>query len=41
MIAREENYSEFLSYRKELKMLAEKFPMKNYKVVVPFYSRGA
>ena len=40
-IAREENYSEFLSYRKELKMLAEKFPMKKHKVVVPFYSKGA
>jgi len=40
-IAKEENYRAFLSYRKELKMLAEKFPMDGYKAVIPFYSKGA
>jgi len=39
-IAREENYQAFLSYRKELKILAEKFPDKKPKVVTPFYSKG-
>ena len=39
-IAKEENYPAFLSYKNELKMLAEKFPMKNYKTVIPFYSKG-
>jgi len=39
-IAREENYREFLIYKKELKILAEKFPSKNPVVLVPFYSRG-
>jgi pilus assembly protein CpaF len=39
-IAREENYGEFLSYKKELKILAEKFPAKEPAVVIPFYSRG-
>jgi hypothetical protein len=37
----EENYKEFLLYRKELKILAEKFPAKKPLVVTPFYSRGA
>jgi len=40
-IAREENYKEFLLYRKELKILAEKFPARKPLVVTPFYSRGA
>ncbi|MCL4378512.1 MAG: CpaF/VirB11 family protein [Actinobacteria bacterium] len=40
-IAREENYQAFLSYGKELKILAEKFPMEGHKVTVPFYSRGS
>jgi len=40
-IAKEENYRAFLSYKNELKMLAEKFPMKNYKIVIPFYSKGS
>jgi pilus assembly protein CpaF len=40
-IAREENYQAFLSYAKELKILAEKFPMEKHKVVIPFYSRGS
>ena len=39
-IAREENYQAFLSYRKELKVLAGKFPDKKPKVVTPFYSKG-
>lgn len=39
-IAREENYQAFLSYRKELKKLAEKFPAKKPKIVTPFYSKG-
>jgi len=39
-IAREENYRAFLSYRKELKILAEKFPAKKPKIVTPFYSEG-
>jgi len=40
-IAREENYKEFLLYKKELKILAEKFPAKKQAVIKPFYSRGA
>jgi len=40
-IAREENYQAFLSYRKELKILAGKFPMEKHKAAVPFYSRGS
>jgi pilus assembly protein CpaF len=40
-IAREENYKDFLSFKEQLKMLADKFPMKDNKVVIPFYSRGS
>ncbi|MFO7928782.1 MAG: ATPase, T2SS/T4P/T4SS family [Candidatus Humimicrobiaceae bacterium] len=40
-IAKEENYKSFLSFKKELKMLSQKFPIKNQKVVVPFYSKGS
>jgi len=39
-IAREENYQAFLSYIKELKVLAGKFPDKKPVVVTPFYSKG-
>jgi pilus assembly protein CpaF len=40
-IAKEENYKSFLTFKKELKMLAQKFPIKNQKVIVPFYSKGS
>lgn len=40
-IAKEENYQAFLSFKNELKILAEKFPMKNYEAVIPFYSKGS
>lgn len=39
-IAKEENYQAFLEYKKELKILAGKFPMEKYKTVIPFYSKG-
>jgi len=38
-IAREENFQAFLSFKKELKKLAKKFPMENYVVRFPFYSK--
>ena len=38
-IAVEENYNSFLSFRKELKKLSLKFPMKGEKIVIPFYSK--
>jgi len=40
-IAKEENYQAFLSFKTELKIMAEKFPMKNYAAVIPFYSKGS
>jgi len=39
-IAREENYRAFISYKKELKILSEKFPSKKPVVITPFYSKG-
>ena len=39
-IAKEENFQAFLSFKNELKILAEKFPTKNYEAVIPFYSKG-
>jgi len=38
-IAVEENYNSFLSFRKELKNLSLKFPMKGEKAFIPFYSK--
>lgn len=40
-IAKEENYDAFISFKGELKKLSEKFPMKNYEAVIPFYSKGS
>jgi len=40
-IAKEENYDAFISFENELKKLSEKFPMKNYEAVIPFYSKGS
>jgi len=38
-IAKEENFKAFLSFKNELKKLAEKFPMRNYEAIIPFYSK--
>ena len=38
-IAEEENYTEFEAFKKELKMLSKKYPMKNSKTIIPFYSK--
>jgi len=38
-IAREENYDSFLSFKKELKKLSQKFPMEKCIVRFPFYSK--
>ncbi|MBA7694658.1 hypothetical protein ES703_103271 [subsurface metagenome] len=38
-IAREENYCAFLSFKKELKKLSQKFPMEKCIVRLPFYSK--
>ena len=38
-IAREENWKAFLSFRRELKILSQKFPMENAVVRLPFYSK--
>jgi len=40
-IAVEENYDEFIKFKSELKLLAEKYPNKNPRIIEPFYSRRA
>jgi len=40
-IAVEENYDEFIKFKRELKLLAEKYPTKNPRIIEPFYSRRA
>lgn len=40
-IAIEENFEEFESFKKELKALSKKYPMKSANAMVPFYSKGS